>query len=810
MTKKYSLLLILPIFILGGFFVAVNFADAADYDIRDEQVWEGNQTIVVNQLLSVNLTGKLTIKAGTIIKMSEGSAIIVRGKLIIEGTPDNPVIITSIKDDSVGGDTNGDGDATVAAPGDWWTIAIVYSSSSFSADYAVVRYGGALNGVVDNTIMSMASQGVYINHSTIVDNAGTIVNRINNFHINNSNIHSFYAEEGESSGINNLSIAPIDVANNYWGHSGGPTTITDYQNGIIKGTMIKGNAAYEPFASEEIIYSREIDPVIIIPGILGSWEVDGEWRLDPILGTYNNLMEAFIAAGYYEPTLANWLLGRKPTLFAFPYDWRQDNNITAQLLKEKIQEVKEKSGKDKVDIVAHSMGGLVARAYIQGDDYQNDIDQVIFLGTPHLGSVESYPRWSGAYFGDKPIDLLFKIIFQSEANFNAYISLVDYIRDRVPTVGQLLPIYDYLKDENTDGTWQIRDYPGNYPQNYFLENLNLPGQISRLTKRTKVTNITGNTDSGTLRYIRVISDPNLNDDLWEYGYPEDLKNNENSFELSGGDGTVPTLSGDALAGVKKVELSAAHTALPTVAQQEVIEILTGKRPSLYLENTLAFNARRWTILRVYSPVDFMVTDPLGRRVGKDFTNNTTTNEITGAFYTGFNSHTEFVVIPDPLDGDYRVELQGVDGGGEYILAVSFINEDDSSLTQEVEASSAISDGAIDSFQISYDSTVPQSLVLESEVDFSKLIDITSLLYEQGQIIKTNIYKLLIKDFEHLAKQYDKINNKGKIKDKILEKYITLRLELIKKSLNLYRRHNWISELAQNVLISNINLLINRL
>ena len=101
-----------------------------------------------------------------------------------------------------------------------------------------------------------------------------------------------------------------------------------------------------------------------------------------------------MAAGYREDSL----LEAKPTLFTFPYDWRADNNITARLLKEKIQRVKEISGRDKVDIVAHSMGGLVARSYIEGNDYQNDIDQVVFLGTPHLGSPESYLKYEGVYF----------------------------------------------------------------------------------------------------------------------------------------------------------------------------------------------------------------------------------------------------------------------------------------------------------------------------------------------------------------------------------------------------------------------------
>ena len=53
-------------------------------------------------------------------------------------------------------------------------------------------------------------------------------------------------------------------------------------------------------------------------------------------------------------------------------------------LKELIDEVLLRTGKDKADIVAHSMGGLVVREYIDlfGDD---KLDTVILIGTPNYG-----------------------------------------------------------------------------------------------------------------------------------------------------------------------------------------------------------------------------------------------------------------------------------------------------------------------------------------------------------------------------------------------------------------------------------------
>jgi hypothetical protein len=79
----------------------------------------------------------------------------------------------------------------------------------------------------------------------------------------------------------------------------------------------------------------------------------------------------------------------------FFFDWRKDLNLAAELLKEKI----DKSFDDKapVHIVAHSMGGLVARTFIgkypnrwrtMWDEKGNGKagGRLIMLGTPNLGS----------------------------------------------------------------------------------------------------------------------------------------------------------------------------------------------------------------------------------------------------------------------------------------------------------------------------------------------------------------------------------------------------------------------------------------
>ena len=92
--------------------------------------------------LSVSAGQTLTVQAGAIVKFS-GHLFTVDGTLDVNGTAGSPVIFTSIHDDSAGGDTNGNGNATAPGPDQWYGISLSSSAGASTLDFASIRYTGA-------------------------------------------------------------------------------------------------------------------------------------------------------------------------------------------------------------------------------------------------------------------------------------------------------------------------------------------------------------------------------------------------------------------------------------------------------------------------------------------------------------------------------------------------------------------------------------------------------------------------------------------------------------------------------------------
>lgn len=153
-------------------------------------------------------------------------------------------------------------------------------------------------------------------------------------------------------------------------------------------------------------------------------------RSAPGLDIFNGLIGQLRQEGYREGV----------DLFVLPYDWRLSNTANAIVVKEKIEAVLSQSGKEKVDIIAHSMGGILSKAYI-AQYGKEKVDQLFFIGTPHLGAPKSFKT---LMYGD---DMGMGVSFQnSPENFLHILSpnRVKVISQNMPSIYELLPIEGML------------------------------------------------------------------------------------------------------------------------------------------------------------------------------------------------------------------------------------------------------------------------------------------------------------------------------------------------------------------------------
>jgi hypothetical protein len=81
------------------------------------------------------------------------------------------------------------------------------------------------------------------------------------------------------------------------------------------------------------------------------------------------------------------------TYFEFPYDWRRDNRVAARKLKRELEtwlgRRRQTHPGARVVLVAHSMGGVVARYFIEVLGGAADTRALVTFGTPYRGSLNA-------------------------------------------------------------------------------------------------------------------------------------------------------------------------------------------------------------------------------------------------------------------------------------------------------------------------------------------------------------------------------------------------------------------------------------
>lgn len=237
----------------------------------------------------------------------------------------------------------------------------------------------------------------------------------------------------------------------------------DPYTSISYNAHIDGNASFLisssfPIRGENV---PKKNPVLIVPGILGTELNDGDDKVWPSLSKMvvdpqstfldslemdtlgrpknlnvqagamlKNINYTFGSYEYAGLLLEHLKLSGyiEQEIFTFGYDWRMSAKDTATRLGAKIQEILTQTGAQKVDIVAHSLGGLVSKHYLINNP-EPSVGKVIFVGVPNLGSAKA---GKVLIFGD---DLGVPLINPMQ---------IQKIAQNMPSIYDLLPSQEYF------------------------------------------------------------------------------------------------------------------------------------------------------------------------------------------------------------------------------------------------------------------------------------------------------------------------------------------------------------------------------
>lgn len=156
--------------------------------------------------------------------------------------------------------------------------------------------------------------------------------------------------------------------------------------------------------------------------------IPGFWKIDGYTQTAKLITDNFaVTPGdiRHDPD------DKAANFYEFAYDWRRDNRANARILKKLIDKRlkcwRESSGaRDaKVILLAHSMGGLISRYYLEVLEGWQDSRALFTFGTPYRGSLNA-------------------VNFLANGYKKSFLDLTEVMRS-LTSIYQLLPIYEVVK-----------------------------------------------------------------------------------------------------------------------------------------------------------------------------------------------------------------------------------------------------------------------------------------------------------------------------------------------------------------------------
>lgn len=351
-------------------------------------------------------------------------------------------------------------------------------------------------------------------------------------------------------------------------------------------------------------------------------------------------------------------------LFTFPYDWRQDlGKIAHENLTGQIDYILNNSGAAKVDIIAHSQGGLVVKKLLYDlPEYQNKIGKLVFVGVPNLGA----PKAAKVLLYGDSMDISFLGLGLNPAE-------VKKISQNMPAVYELLPSQEYFNH-----------FPGYLAVNQSNSQNNLLG-FSQTSNYLKSKNLNAdlidkanafhaasydNLDfsNGNMQVSNIVGCQTAT-----LGLILSKDNGTYTLGYTAGDGTVPVFSASNIAGAQTYySLNANHGTMLTQdgIRQQVVNLLTGSGDPTSgkissSSSDCNFSGRQ---VSVHSPVELHIYDAYENHVGPTVEGGFDYN-IPGVAYDMLG-HDKFAFLPE--GGEYRIKLVAT-GDGEFSFDSTQIN-----------------------------------------------------------------------------------------------------------------------------------------
>jgi len=468
------------------------------------------------------------------------------------------------------------------------------------------------------------------------------------------------------------------------------------------------------------------DTGLTLGGVVSRETVDVGLGKLSIFDYTDGLIKEFKDQGYVEGT----------DLFTFPYDWRygvsgvfSNGQTNVDLLRQKIADIAAQTGSSKVDVVAHSTGGLLVKKGVADHPSDHHIGKAVFVGVPNAGAPKAAKvLLSGDSFG---------VPWLADSEMQK-------IAKNLPVAYDLLPSLQYVTTKGSyvkivdQGLWgsSSRDLDFGQTTDFLLTD----HQLNTLTSNGSQALHTASFDNFDMRTAGV--------DLYSINgcksgtigniierRQKDIFGNllvsYDQPQQTSGDGTVPLESATNLpidAGHVYYALKADHGKMPSQngIRQKIVNLLSGSQLSVgsgLMTQDISQCKLHGKAISIYSPVAIQVTDALGNRAGVA-ADGSVENSIPGANFEIMGEH-KFVYLPDDEGQTYTIALKG-SGDGTFTLQNQNIANDQVTQT-EVFTDLSVTTALLGQVQMSSAST---TLSLDDNGDgiIDQIVQPTAVVY----------------------------------------------------------------------------------